>query len=110
MTILIKPEQMAESAKSAPISANKIHEEPELGLCLYKTQEKITKGLASFSLNEVYEYVGGKDVTGVVAVIRGTKPGKTIGLRADSDASSIGGKNQRCLGKSSQRENACLRP
>ena len=86
MTILIKPEQMAESAKIGTDIRHKIHEEPELGLCLYKTQEKITKGLASFSLNEVYEYVGGKDVTGVVAVIRGTKPGKTIGLRADSDA------------------------
>lgn len=78
MTILIKPEQMAESAKIGTDIRHKIHEEPELGLCLYKTQEKITKGLASFSLNEVYEYVGGK--------------------------------NQRCLGKSSQRENACLRP
>ncbi|GAB1826045.1 M20 metallopeptidase family protein [uncultured Turicimonas sp.] len=86
MTILIKPEQMAESAKIGMDIRHKIHEEPELGLCLHKTQEKITKALASFSLNEVYEYVGGKDVTGVVAVIHGTKPGKTIGLRADSDA------------------------
>ena len=57
MTILIKPEQMAESAKIGTDIRHKIHEEPELGLCLYKTQEKITKGLASFSLNEVYEYV-----------------------------------------------------
>ena len=47
MTILIKPEQMAESAKIGMDIRHKIHEEPELGLCLHKTQEKITKALAS---------------------------------------------------------------
>ena len=33
MTILIKPEQMAESAKIGTDIRHKIHEEPELGLC-----------------------------------------------------------------------------
>lgn len=86
MTILITPQQMAESAKIGAEIRHRIHEEPELGLCLLKTQEKIKKALESFSLDEIHEFIGGKEVTGVVAVIKGTKPGKTIGLRADSDA------------------------
>ena len=86
MPIIIKPSQLEESAKLGAQFRHCIHEEPEIGLYLPKTQEKIVEALKSFGIKEISTFVGGANVTGVVAVIEGSRPGKTIGLRADSDA------------------------
>ena len=86
MSIIIKPSQLEESAKLGAQFRHCIHEEPEIGLYLTKTQEKIVEALKSFGIKEISTFVGGANVTGVVAVIEGSRPGKTIGLRADSDA------------------------
>lgn len=86
MPIIIKPSQLEESAKLGAHFRHCIHEEPEIGLYLPKTQEKIVNALKSFGIKEISTFVGGANVTGVVAVIEGSRPGKTIGLRADSDA------------------------
>lgn len=83
---IIKPSQLEESAKLGAQFRHCIHEEPEIGLYLPKTQEKIVNALKSFGIKEISTFVGGANVTGVVAVIEGSRPGKTIGLRADSDA------------------------
>ena len=86
MPIIIKPSQLEESAKLGAQFRHCIHEEPEIGLYLPKTQEKIVNALKSFGIKEISTFVGGANVTGVVAVIEGSRPEKTIGLRADSDA------------------------
>ena len=86
MPIIIKPSQLEESVKPGAQFRHCIHEEPEIGLYLPKTQEKIVTALKSFGIKEISTFVGGANVTGVVAVIEGSRPGKTIGLRADSDA------------------------
>ena len=86
MPIIIKPSRLEESAKLGAQFRHCIHEEPEIGLYLPKTQEKIVNALKSFGIKEISTFVGGANVTGVVAVIEGSRPGKTIGLRADSDA------------------------
>lgn len=86
MSIIIKPSQLEESAKLGAQFRHCIHEEPEIGLYLPKTQGKIVEALKSFGIKEISTFVGGANVTGVVAVIEGNRPGKTIGLRADSDA------------------------
>lgn len=86
MPIIINPSQLEESAKLGAQFRHCIHEEPEIGLYLPKTQEKIVNALKSFGIKEISTFVGGANVTGVVAVIEGSRPGKTIGLRADSDA------------------------
>lgn len=86
MPIIIKPSQLEESVKLGAQFRHCIHEEPEIGLYLPKTQKKIVNALKSFGIKEISTFVGGANVTGVVAVIEGSRPGKTIGLRADSDA------------------------
>lgn len=86
MSIIIKPSQLEDSAKLGAQFRHCIHEEPEIGLYLPKTQQKIVEALKSFGIREVSTFVGGANVTGVVVVIEGNRPGKTIGLRADSDA------------------------
>jgi amidohydrolase len=59
-----------------------IHENPELGNREFKTAKLITEHLRSLGL-EVKEGVAH---TGVVGILRGSKPGPVIGLRADMDA------------------------
>jgi amidohydrolase len=58
-----------------------IHQNPELGNREFKTAEYIATYLKSLGL-EVKTGVG---KTGVVAILRGGKPGPCIGLRADMD-------------------------
>jgi hippurate hydrolase len=59
-----------------------IHQEPEIGLDLPKTQAKILTALADFGL----EISTGKSLSSVTAVLRGANPGKAVLLRADMDA------------------------
>ena len=62
-----------------------IHEHPELGNHEFRTSKLVADHLRSLGL-EVRTGVGG---TGVVAVLRGGKPGKVVALRADMDALPI---------------------
>lgn len=61
------------------------HMYPELSEEEYRTCDKICEYLDKWEI----EYVKGVAKTGVVAIIRGKKEGKTIGLRADIDALPI---------------------
>lgn len=58
------------------------HAHPELSNREVRTAEQIAKRLRALGL-EVKTGVG---VTGVVGLLRGAKPGRTVGLRADIDA------------------------
>jgi amidohydrolase len=59
-----------------------LHRHPELGF-----EETRTAGIVAQRLRELgYEVHEGIGITGVVGVLHGTRPGKTIMLRADMDA------------------------
>jgi len=59
-----------------------IHREPELGLVLPRTQEKVLGALDGLGL----ELTLGKSLNSVTGVLRGGKPGPTVLLRGDMDA------------------------
>lgn len=84
--VIVKPEQMLECAKRAAQIRHSIHCYPEVGLNLTQTEKTIVEALKSFGCETIETRVGGPDVAGVVCVIKGDQPGRTIGLRADSDA------------------------
>jgi amidohydrolase len=58
-----------------------LHMHPELGFEEHRTAAIVARRLEELGF-EVHEHIGG---TGVVGVTRGTKPGRTIMLRADMD-------------------------
>jgi amidohydrolase len=59
-----------------------IHAEPEIGLDLPRTQEKVLAALDGLPL----EVARGRSLSSVTAVLRGTRPGGTVLLRGDMDA------------------------
>ncbi|MFZ5668444.1 MAG: M20 metallopeptidase family protein [Pseudomonadota bacterium] len=59
-----------------------IHREPELGLHLPRTTEKVLKALEGLPL----EIRQGPSTTGVLAILRGSANGRTVLLRGDMDA------------------------
>lgn len=59
-----------------------IHAEPELGLFNPKTTERVMAALADLPL----ELRKGTSSSGIVAILRGAKPGRTVLLRGDMDA------------------------
>jgi hippurate hydrolase len=59
-----------------------IHAEPELGLALPKTRAKLLEQLEALPL----EIESHRKTSGVVATLRGARPGRAILLRADMDA------------------------
>lgn len=59
-----------------------IHQNPELGNREFKTAEYIANHLKSLGL----EVKTGVAKTGVVAILKGGKPGPVVALRADMDA------------------------
>jgi hippurate hydrolase len=59
----------------------RIHQEPEIGLDLPKTQAKIVAALEGLGL----EVTTGKSLSSVTAVLRGNNSDKTVLLRADMD-------------------------
>lgn len=83
---IVKPEELTECADVAASVRHKIHRHPEIGLNLIQTEKTIVEALKSFGCEDVSTRVGGADVAGVVCVVKGDRPGRTIGLRADSDA------------------------
>ena len=63
-----------------------LHQYPELGRECYKTAEYVTERLKEFGITEIHS---GYASSGLVAIIDGKEPGRTIGLRADMDALPI---------------------
>ncbi|MFB4313890.1 amidohydrolase [Actinomadura sp. 21ATH] len=59
-----------------------LHREPELGLELPRTQDKVLNALDGLPL----EVTAGERLTSVTAVLRGARPGPTVLLRGDMDA------------------------
>ena len=59
-----------------------IHAEPELGLHLPKTTAKVKRALAGLPI----DLKESKATTGLVGVLRGSDPGRTVLLRGDMDA------------------------
>ena len=62
-----------------------LHAHPELSGMEYQTSERICEKLRQWGI----EYKTGFADTGIVAIIRGEKPGKTIAIRGDIDALPI---------------------
>ncbi len=60
-----------------------IHAHPELGFEEVRTAKMVAARLRELGYDEVHEGIA---VTGVVGVMRGGRPGKTVMLRADMDA------------------------
>src|ERR1700761_9160301 len=59
-----------------------IHADPEIGLDLPKTQQKVLAALDGLPL----EISTGQALSSVTAVLRGSRPGETVLLRGDMDA------------------------
>jgi amidohydrolase len=59
-----------------------LHRDPEIGLQLPRTQARVLDALDGLPL----EITLGKDLTSVVAVLRGGRPGPSVLLRGDMDA------------------------
>ncbi|GAA0941771.1 M20 family metallopeptidase [Actinocorallia libanotica] len=62
-----------------------LHREPEVGLDLPRTQERVLRALDGLPL----EVTTGKGLSSVTAVLRGGRPGPSVLLRADMDALPI---------------------
>lgn len=69
-------------AKDAVKWRHHIHQNPELSFEEYKTSNYVADLLASFGHIEVLR----PTKTSVIGILRGGKPGKTVGFRADMDA------------------------
>ncbi|WP_370275227.1 amidohydrolase, partial [Salipiger bermudensis] len=63
-----------------------LHQQPELLFDCVKTAAFVVEQLESFGIAEIHTGIA---QTGVVAIIEGREPGRTIGLRADMDALPI---------------------
>ena len=63
-----------------------LHQNPELGRECYKTAQYVSERLIEFGITEIHT---GYASSGLVAIIEGKAPGRTIGLRADMDALPI---------------------
>lgn len=63
-----------------------IHRHPELGFRETRTAKLVVERLRALKFDEIREGVGG---TGVVAILKGGKPGKVVAVRADMDALPI---------------------
>ncbi len=63
-----------------------LHQYPELSYDLPQTAAFVAKRLREIGVDEIHEGIAR---TGIVALIRGSRPGPVIGLRADMDALPI---------------------
>lgn len=81
-----------------------LHQYPELGYEEEKTGELIEKVLKDLGL----EVQRGLAKTGVVALLKGDKPGKTIGIRGDMDALALQEENDKPYrSKTKRKMHAC---
>ena len=78
--------RIAEMAEEVTGWRHHLHAHPELRFEEHETAQFVAEKLRAFGVDEVATGVGG---TGVVAVIRGSQPGPTVGFRADMDALPI---------------------
>ncbi|MCC1494789.1 M20 aminoacylase family protein [Cognatishimia sp. F0-27] len=60
-----------------------LHAHPELGLACHETAQFVVERLRAAGITEIHQGIA---TSGVVAIIEGRAPGRTIGLRADMDA------------------------
>ena len=75
--------EFAGTARTRPSSCvDAIHREPELGLKTPKTLAKVKAALAGLPL----EFKTGPSTTGLIAILEGARPGRTVLLRGDMDA------------------------
>ncbi len=79
------PQRIADFAEDLTAIRRDIHEYPELGFEEVRTAGIVAEKLRAWGI-EVHEGIG---KTGVVGVLRGARPGRMIGLRADMDALPI---------------------
>ena len=89
MTIVVRPEELEPYAEAAAAVRHAIHRRPEIGLDLPVTMRAVVARLREIGVDEIAEGVGGEGVTGVVAVVVGRRPGRTIAFRADADALAL---------------------
>ena len=75
-------EQIAQFAQDLTAIRQDFHQHPELGFEEHRTSQRVADLLASWGVS-VERGIGG---TGLVGVIDGNRPGRSIGLRADMDA------------------------
>ncbi|MBN8292342.1 amidohydrolase [Rhodobacter sp. NTK016B] len=79
------PHRIQDFADDLTAIRRDLHEHPELGF-----EEVRTSGIVAAQLEKLgIEVTTGIAKTGVVGVLRGNRPGRTIGLRADMDALPI---------------------
>jgi len=82
----VKPFELAKTVEKYAIDIRRrIHKNPELSFKEIETTKFIVKELESFGL----EVTNWDDFTGAVGLLKGSRPGPTIGLRADIDALPI---------------------
>jgi amidohydrolase len=75
--------EAARAAQEGTVALRRaIHAEPELGLQTPKTMAKVREALAGLPL----EWKTGRSTTGAVAILRGSRTGRTVLLRGDMDA------------------------
>ncbi|MFS0853684.1 M20 metallopeptidase family protein [Microbacterium sp. 179-I 3D4 NHS] len=80
-----------------------IHADPELGLDLPRTQQRVLDALAPLNL----ETVLGEGLSSIAAVVRGEHPGPTVLLRADMDALPLREETGLDFAASGERMHAC---
>ena len=79
------PQRIADFAEDLTVIRRDLHAHPELGFEEVRTAGIVAEKLRSWGI-EVTEGIG---KTGVVGVLSGARPGRSIGLRADMDALPI---------------------
>ncbi len=80
------PASIAAYADDMTVIRRDLHAHPELGFEEVRTSGVVTDKLREYGVDEMETGIGR---TGVVAVIKGNRPGRRIGLRADMDALPI---------------------
>lgn len=79
------PQRLLDFATDLTAIRRDLHEHPELGFQEVRTAGIVADALRSYGI----EVTTGIGKTGVVGVLKGNRPGRTIGLRADMDALPI---------------------
>ncbi|ETA52030.1 M20 aminoacylase family protein [Ponticoccus alexandrii] len=74
---------IAASAEEMTGWRHHLHRNPELGLDCFRTAAFIVERLKDFGITEIHQGIAR---SGLVAIVEGREPGRTIGLRADMDA------------------------
>lgn len=82
VAVAVEQPQVRSAARDAVEWRHHIHQNPELSFEEYKTSNYVADLLGSFGHIEVLR----PTKTFVIGILRGGKPGKTVGFRADMDA------------------------